>query len=303
MDRHLTQFHHRIALELKQKIANRDYCLSQRTCAKCGDFFLQIEVDGVTLEYCRDCHCWWFDSAELMHFTESFEDISDGDYVDRVSILPCPVCKEPMHEQQLRVNSNLLVHVCPQQHGVFLEDGEFERALELSDRVDGLAGHLNDQHLAFWRQLQARLSAGEFDTSEITCVECGDNAVVVSIDGVDVDYCTQCQSCWFDSTELRHFTRQPRDVPGDYLTSRASTRICPKCPLHLRLYQFQPKSNVMVEACPGGHGVYLHSGEFPLVLKASEDVQRKICQKPDSLDNNDLSIRGVCWATGQPPAM
>ena len=35
----------------------------------------EVEVDRVPLEYCRNCHGWWFDASELMHFTQSFEDI------------------------------------------------------------------------------------------------------------------------------------------------------------------------------------------------------------------------------------
>ena len=165
VDPHLTQFHERVVLELKQKLAQRDYRSSQRLCPACSGRFIQFDIDHVPLEYCRDCNCWWFDAAELMHFTELFEDISDGDFVDRASMLPCPVCEQLMREHQLRVNSNLMVHACPQRHGVFLEDGEFKRALQVSDRVADLAGHLNDQHLAVWRQLQARLSAGEFHSS------------------------------------------------------------------------------------------------------------------------------------------
>lgn len=270
VDPHLSQFHERVVLELKQKLAHRDYRSSQRTCPTCSGRFIQFDVDHVPLEFCRDCHCWWFDAAELLHFTELFEDISDGDFADRGSTLPCPDCGKLMREQQLRVNSNLMVHACPQQHGVFLEDGEFERALEVSDRVTDLAGHLSDEHLAVWRQLQARLSAGEFDSSELRCIECGNNAVIVSVDGVDIDYCTQCQSCWFDTKELQHFTHQPSDVPGRYLTSRETTHVCPSCRRQMRLYQFRPKSTVTVEACPGGHGVYLRSGQFPRVLQASE---------------------------------
>ena len=269
-DSHLTQFHERVVLELKQKLAQRDYRLSPRACPECGDRFIQIEVDRVPLEYCRDCRSWWFDAEELMHFTEMFDSIFDGDFVDRASTLTCPVCERLMREHQLRVNSNLMVHACPQRHGVFLEDGEFERALEVSDRVADLAGHLNDQHLAVWRKLQTCLCTGEFTPSDLGCLECGDNTVIVSVDGVDIDYCTQCQSLWFDATELRHFTQQSRDVPGVFLTSHETTHVCPNCRRHMRLYQFHPKSNVIVEACPGGHGVYLHSGQFPQVLKASE---------------------------------
>ena len=106
--------------------------------------------------------------------------------------------------------------------------------------------------------------------SEIACPECGQTTVTVSVDEIEIDYCTECESCWFDSKELQHFTGQTRDVPGDYLRSRETIRVCPKCLQQMRLYQFHPRSNIRVEACPYGHGVCLHSGQFPQVLKASE---------------------------------
>ena len=267
---HLTRFHDRVVSEVKQKLARHEYRQAERSCPECRQAFVSIEVDGVLLEYCRDCRSWWFDAAELMHFTQLFEDIPDGDFADRGSQLPCPVCQQLLREQQLRVNSNLMVHTCPEKHGVFLEDGEFQRAMEVSDRVDQLAGHLNDQHLAVWRELQRCLATGEFTPSELSCLECGEDTVIVVLDDVAIDYCTQCQSCWFDAEELKHFTRQARDVPGDHLTSRPTSHSCPKCQLQMRLYQFHPRSNLTVEACPGRHGVYLQSGQFPQVLRASE---------------------------------
>lgn len=267
---HLTQFHKRVILELQRERARNDHRWSQLTCPECSSRFVQIEVDRVPLEYCQCCQGWWFDSTKLMHFTQTFEDISDGDFVDRDSTLPCPVCGKLMREHQLGLNSNLMVHACPHQHGLFLEKGEFERALVASNRVDDLAGHLSDQHLAVWRELQACLSAGEFTFSDLVCPECGQNTVTVSVDGIDIDYCTQCQSWWFDTKELQHFTQQTRDVPGDHLRSRETTRVCPRCLRPMRLYQFHPRSNVMVEACPEGHGVCLHRGQFPRVLEASE---------------------------------
>ena len=266
----LTQFHQRVIAEAKQKLADEECLTSQRHCPLCRLRFLQVDVDGVQLDYCRNCHCWWFDASELMHFKEAFDEVSTCDLAERPSSVPCPICASMMRIRQLRVDSNLMVHACPNDHGVLLEDREFERALELSEKVDGLVGHLNEQHLAVWRQLQACLASGEFSDSNVACVECGDNAVVVSIDGVEIDYCTQCQSCWFDTQELRHFTRLSRDVPGDQLASRATGHSCPKCCLRLRQYQFHRKSNVFVESCPAGHGVYLRGGQFPVVLRASE---------------------------------
>ena len=269
-DHYLSEFHQRVVGEIKQRLATAQFHISATACPQCRSKMVDIQIDHLPLQYCRTCHGWWFDSHELMHFTELFEDTSDGDCVDRETEYPCPVCQQRLHEQPLRVNSNVFVNVCPDGHGIYLDDNKFVRALEDSDRVDGLAGHLNDRHLHVWRELQACLLNGDFEPSELTCRECEEPVVKLTVQGVEIDYCTQCQSCWFDAHELQQFTGELRDVPGDHLTSRETPHRCPKCQRHLRLYQFLPRTNVMVEACPAAHGVYLRSGQFPRVMQASE---------------------------------
>ena len=266
---HLTRFHERIIGELQNKTEELSGCESTRECPKCSDRFLQLVIDGVTLEYCQTCHSWWFDNSEFLHFTDLSENLNGGGFVDCPSTFPCPVCRKLMLKYQLQTSSNLLVHACT-DHGIFLQDGEFERAIKESERIDGLAGHLNDEHLAIWRQLQFGISTEQFVPSRLECIECGDQAITVTVDGIELDYCIKCESCWFDSRELLHFTGKSRDIPGDYLTSRETDHLCPCCGRHLRLYQFHPRSNVTVEACPRRHGVYLRQGQFPKVLKVSE---------------------------------
>lgn len=269
-EHYLTKFHQRIVDDVTKKLAGLDYRAVDRGCPQCRSNLVQIEVDQMPLQFCPHCRGWWFDRHELMHFTELCEDAVDGDIVDRESRYLCPVCRRKLREQPLQANSNLLVDVCPEGHGVYLEEGKFLRALEEAERVEGLTGHLNDEHLHAWRELQSRLERGEFDPSEITCRECGEAAVTLRVDDVEIDYCTQCQSCWFDTHELQHFTGQSRDIPGDHLTSRETSHTCPKCGRHLRLYQFMARTNVLVEGCPASHGVYLRSGQFPAVMQASE---------------------------------
>lgn len=271
-DHYLSDYHLRIANEVKQKLSRREYRPSPRICPQCRKGFADIEIDQIPLQYCCRCRGWWFDPDELKHFTSLFEDVADGDFADRETELMCPVCHQHLHEQPMRVTSNLLVHTCPEGHGIFLEDGEFTRAMEESDRVDGLTGHLNDNHLRIWRELQRKLAVGDVDESEVTCRECGERTFLVALDGVMVDFCVQCQSCWFDAQELQHFTGQDRDVPGDHLASRETSHPCPKCSRQLRMYQFHSTTNLLVEACPAGHGVYLNGGQFPMVMQASEHL-------------------------------
>ena len=266
----MTAFHQRVADELRQKLMDGDLVSSQRFCPRSGCPFLLVEIDDVELDYCPECHGVWFDSLELQHFTGFFSDVPGERLADRASSLVCPVCGWNLRAKQLHADTNLVVHACPRRHGVFLKDGEFERAIRAAERIAGIDGRLSHEHLQVLRALQIALVDGRYLPSSMRCLDCGRKAVLLTVNGVDIDFCVHCQSIWFDATELMQFTGLLEDIPGVELTSREAKHHCPKCREQLRLYQFRAGKNVFVEACPENHGVYLDAHRLALVLKASE---------------------------------
>ena len=91
-----------------------------------------------------------------------------------------------------------------------------------------------------------------------------------------VDVCTHCSGIWFDSGELQVFLRelvksdkitpqktrlfQPRDIE----TSDQSTqkiRMCPKCGLVMKTFNYAYDSNVFVDKCPECEGIWTDAGE------------------------------------------
>jgi Zn-finger nucleic acid-binding protein len=107
---------------------------SDRLCCECSKPFLLVTIDDTELDYCPRCHSFWFDTCELQHFTHAITEVPGARYKTRPSRYTCPVCREQMRESVFIKPFNLLVDMCIHRHGVYLEDQEIHRALELAGR-------------------------------------------------------------------------------------------------------------------------------------------------------------------------
>lgn len=106
---------------------------SKRICPECGKNFSEITVEGMTIETCVFCKSLWLDLEELKQLTGMLDDIPGIRLADKESKLKCPVCSKSMLRKIFMQRSNLVVDLC-REHGIYLENGELTRALELSER-------------------------------------------------------------------------------------------------------------------------------------------------------------------------
>lgn len=107
---------------------------SDRHCCECSKPFLLITIDDRELDYCSRCGSFWFDAHELQHFTHAITEVPGAKYKTRPSRYACPVCHEQMSESVFIKPFNLLVDICINNHGLYLEDKEIQRALDLAER-------------------------------------------------------------------------------------------------------------------------------------------------------------------------
>lgn len=108
---------------------------SQLFCPECGRRMCMFPVNGITVDCCAACYSIWLDSGELLRLTGNASDIPGMRLHHRTSRLSCPKCGELMTEYQFCRGENLMVDSCPANHGVYLQDGEFERVLHAHDRL------------------------------------------------------------------------------------------------------------------------------------------------------------------------
>lgn len=112
-------------------------------CPKDQTELVAKEVGGVELDVCNTCGGAWLEEHELDQVEdEAFDkDELKGSLVWRAkeTTVPCPVCSTAMHEFYYRLWEDLMLEMCPQKHGWWLDAGELVRVGEsMEDREDDI---------------------------------------------------------------------------------------------------------------------------------------------------------------------
>lgn len=105
---------------------------STRCCPECHQHFALVQMRDVTVDYCTRCRSCWFDPGELGLVTGTAHDIPAVQTIHRNGKYRCPICDAVMRESTYQKPFNMLVDRCPHRHGVYLEQGELERALKMT---------------------------------------------------------------------------------------------------------------------------------------------------------------------------
>ncbi len=118
--------------DIQRQLRAGELPVSTRLCPECRRPFGLLNMRQTVVDYCTRCQGCWFDPGELGLVTGTAQDIPAVQANRRRGKHQCPVCGVPMWEQEYKKPFNLLVDRCPSGHGVYLEQGELERALRLT---------------------------------------------------------------------------------------------------------------------------------------------------------------------------
>ena len=107
-------------------------------------------------------------------------------------------------------------------------------------------------------------------------------------EGVTIDRCPHCQGVWLDNGELEAIQENQADdfrgVPDDPMDLVAGaiemakaevekTLSCIKCGSELSKREYSFTSQVMIDECPKGHGMWLDKAELQRLEKFYEEEQ------------------------------
>ena|SRR5258708_5902143 len=94
---------------------------------------------------------------------------------------------------------------------------------------------------------------------------------------IEVDECGQCHGTWLDEGELEaiqstverdyraELGKQPDSVSGAIDADRQKKRgviACPKCNAEMDVRAYGMGSQIVIDVCPEGHGMWLDAGEL-----------------------------------------
>ncbi len=113
------------------------------------------------------------------------------------------------------------------------------------------------------------------------CGSCGAGMETIQYEGVEIDVCSGCNGIWLDAGELEKIVKK-REETFDQKTvdelnalvkqshampaaEIARKVVCPKCQKDMTPANYQYSSNIIIDRCPDGHGVWLDPGELDKV--------------------------------------
>ncbi len=99
------------------------------------------------------------------------------------------------------------------------------------------------------------------------CPTCRDQSLHASMtqQGVEVDYCRQCQGVWLDKGEIFYFTKRPKELAEAFLHAQtitpASPRLSPKTGKPMQEMRFLD-GRLVIDVCPDTEGMWCDDGEI-----------------------------------------
>jgi Zn-finger nucleic acid-binding protein len=110
-------------------------------CPICKSDMIVIEYSKIELDYCASCHGVWFDSGELELLLEStgidsthplLSDILNSkEAKSSEKKRRCPLCGKKMQKVTIGQQNGILIDVCKQGEGLWLDGGELNQLIRL----------------------------------------------------------------------------------------------------------------------------------------------------------------------------
>ncbi len=116
------------------------------------------------------------------------------------------------------------------------------------------------------------------------CPVCKNAMITIELEGVEIDYCTDCGGIWLDAGELELLLGNPEQA-GKLLNSfkvdTACTEKARRCPICLKKMQKvivgQSTPTLLIDKCRKGDGLWFDKGELQDILnRAQLDEDSKI---------------------------
>ena len=115
------------------------------------------------------------------------------------------------------------------------------------------------------------------------CPVCKDPMVVLELEQVEIDYCTNCKGIWLDSGELELLLEsgQERKSLFESFKEDASNKernySCPICGKRMSKVFVGEQNQVLIDKCKKDHGLWFDEGELKSVIEnASKSKENKV---------------------------
>jgi Zn-finger nucleic acid-binding protein len=118
--------------------------------------------------------------------------------------------------------------------------------------------------------------------------------IVLELDQVETDYCTFCQGIWLDEGELELLldgSKAAAAMLGSLKPAenvRETPRSCPRCRKKMNKVYIGTSSEILLDSCKKGHGLWFDEGELQHVatMAANGEETRMLKLLSDMFEYN-----------------
>ena len=109
----------------------------------------------------------------------------------------------------------------------------------------------------------------------MNCPVCKEPMIVLELEQVEIDYCTNCEGIWLDAGELELLleTEQERAKFSKFLIEESTMNEkryrCPICSKKMGKIFVGEERKILIDKCKKNHGLWLDKGELESVIKLS----------------------------------
>lgn len=117
----------------------------------------------------------------------------------------------------------------------------------------------------------------------MNCPLCNHPVIILELNQVEVDYCTNCHGIWLDDGELEMLLRDSEEktkLLNSFIVDNNSSEKSIKCPICSKKMDkilCGTENKVTLDKCKKHHGIWFNEGELETVIEMGElDKQDKI---------------------------
>ena len=119
--------------------------------------------------------------------------------------------------------------------------------------------------------------------NKMKCPVCDELMIVLELEEIEIDYCTECEGIWLDGGELELLLEEASEKKGllsSFKVDNSSSEKkihCPICFKKMEKVLVGSGSKILIDRCKNHHGLWFNKGElFEVVKLGSLDKENKI---------------------------
>jgi Zn-finger nucleic acid-binding protein len=114
------------------------------------------------------------------------------------------------------------------------------------------------------------------------CPSCKSDMIILELNKVEIDYCTNCKGIWLDAGELELLYHNTNSKIVNELFSKSENNPelkikCPVCGKKMDKVDFK-QTGIILDSCKNNHGLWFDKGELRLLLESDIDSNSEIIE-------------------------